>query len=114
MLDGGLNSYIALYLVVSWRIGYLMRLSRDGHASERPASEFFCTLECRLAYALHRKKPPARPKLREVVRLIAMLGGFIGRKGDGEPGIKTLWQGMHDLRRAVQAAEILREAGPLE
>ena len=100
--------------MVSWRIGYLMRLSRDEHASERPASEFFCALECRLAYALHRKKPPASPKLKEVMRLIAMLGGFIGRKGDGEPGVKTLWQGMHDLRLAVQAAEILREAGPLD
>ena len=25
---------------------------------------FFCPLECRLAYALHRKKPPARPRLK--------------------------------------------------
>jgi hypothetical protein len=108
-----LERAIALYLVVSWRIGYLMRLSRDERACESPASEFFCPLECRLAYALHRKKPPARPKLKEVVRLIAMLGGFIGRKGDGEPGVKTLWQGMHDLRRAVEAAEILREVGEL-
>ena len=99
--------------MVSWRIGYLMRLSRDDKTRERPASEFFCPLECRLAYALHRKRPPARPKLNEVVRLIAMLGGFIGRKGDGEPGVKTLWQGMHHLRRAVETAQILSEAGTL-
>ena len=58
-----------------------MRLSRDECASERSASEFFCPLECRLAYALHRKKPPDRPQLKEIVRLIAILGGFIGRKG---------------------------------
>lgn len=109
-----LERAIALYLVVSWRIGYLMRLSRDEHAGERPASEFFCPLECKLAYALHRKKPPTIPKLREVVRLIAMLGGFIGRKGDGEPGVKTLWLGMQDMRRAVQTAQMLRELGPLE
>ena len=48
------------------------------------------------------------------MRLIAMLGSFIGRKGDGEPGVKTLWQGMHDLWRAVEAAEILCEAGALD
>ena len=102
---------IALYLVVSWRIGYLMRLSRDDRTSEMPASQFFGPLECRLAYALHRKRPPARPKLREVVRLIAMLGGFIGRRGDGEPRVKTLWLGLHDLRRAVETAEILSEVG---
>jgi hypothetical protein len=106
-----LQRAIALYLVVSWRIGYLMRLSRDDKTSEMPASQFFCPLECRLAYALHRKRPPAKPKLREVVRLIAMLGGFIGRKGDGEPGVKTLWLGLHDLRRAVETAEILSEVG---
>ena len=23
--------------------------------------------------------------------MIAKLGGFLGRKGDGEPGVKTLW-----------------------
>ena len=109
-----LERAIALYLVVSWRIGYLMRLSRDEHACERPASEFFCPLECRLAYALHRKKPPARPKLKEVVRLIAMLGGFIGRKGDGEPGVKSLWLGLQKLHHAVETAEILSEAGTLD
>ena len=27
------------------------------------------------------------------VRWIAQLGGFIGRKGDGEPGVKTIWRG---------------------
>ena len=109
-----LQRAIALYLVVSWRIGCLMRLSRDGtrvrgrRASSSARSNADWPTRC-IA-----KKPPARPKLKEVVRLIAMLGGFIGRKGDGEPGVKTLWQGMHDLRRAVQAAEILREMGDLD
>jgi hypothetical protein len=31
-------------------------------------------------------------------------------KGDGEPGLKTLWQGMQDMKRAVQAVAVLREA----
>ena len=29
-----------------------------------------------------------------VVRLVARLGGFLARKGDGEPGVKTIWLGM--------------------
>jgi hypothetical protein len=29
-----------------------------------------------------------------VIRLIARFGGFLGRKGDGEPGAKTLWIGL--------------------
>jgi hypothetical protein len=29
-----------------------------------------------------------------VVRLIAQLGSFLARKGDGEPGAKTIWRGL--------------------
>lgn len=45
--------------------------------------------------------------LNEVVRLVAKLGGFLGRKGDGEPGVKTLWQG---LQRVMDFAAGLRYA----
>jgi hypothetical protein len=30
-------------------------------------------------------------------RLIARLGGFLARKGDGEPGVKTIWLGMQRI-----------------
>ena len=36
----------------------------------------------------------------EAVRMIAYLGGFFGRKSDGEPGVKTIWSGvrrLHDI-----------------
>ncbi len=41
---------------------------------------------------------PRRPEdqpltLRDAVRAMAKLGGFLGRKRDGEPGVKTLWRG---------------------
>jgi hypothetical protein len=42
-----------------------------------------------------------------VVRLIAGLGGFLGRKGDGEPGVKTIWLG---LQRVTDFAAGLRYA----
>ncbi|MCW8167301.1 hypothetical protein D8B21_21100, partial [Verminephrobacter aporrectodeae subsp. tuberculatae] len=38
--------------------------------------------------------PKEPPTLNEVVRLIARLGGFLARKRDGEPGVKTIWLGM--------------------
>jgi hypothetical protein len=34
----------------------------------------------------------------EFWRGVAMLGGFIGRKGDGEPGWQTLWDGWRRLQ----------------
>jgi hypothetical protein len=36
------------------------------------------------------------------VRWIAQLGGFLGRKGDGEPGVKTIWQGLRRLHDIAQ------------
>jgi hypothetical protein len=38
---------------------------------------------------------------------VAKLGGFLARKGDGEPGAKTLWQG---LQRVMDFAAGLRYA----
>jgi hypothetical protein len=29
--------------------------------------------------------------------MVAALGGFLGRKGDGEPGTQTLWRGIQRL-----------------
>ena len=50
------------------------------------------------------------PSLNAVVRLIAQLGGFLGRKSDGEPGAKTLWLGMRDLAVFVQGLRFARMA----
>jgi len=43
--------------------------------------------------------------LNTVVRLIASFGGFLGRKGDGEPGVKTIWTG---LQRVMDFAAGIR------
>lgn len=88
---------LALYLVVSWRIAHLVRIGRI-HPN-LPADLFFDEVEWTGAYVLNRKKPPKQtPPVRDVVRLIAQLGGFLARKGDGEPGVKSLWLGMARLR----------------
>ena len=41
--------------------------------------------------------PTEPPSLREAVRQIARLGGFLARRGDGEPGVKTIWRGLRRL-----------------
>jgi Transposase Tn5 dimerisation domain len=41
--------------------------------------------------------PTAPPTMREAMRIVAGLGGFLGRKGDGEPGTQTLWLGLQRL-----------------
>jgi hypothetical protein len=76
------------------------------------AELFFDKTEWTGAYILNKKKPPAKPpSVREVVRLIAQLGGFLARKGDGEPGVKSLWLGFQALRHFVSGVEIARKHG---
>lgn len=36
--------------------------------------------------------------VRDFVRGVASLGGFLGRKSDGDPGVKTLWRGYQRLQ----------------
>jgi len=48
------------------------------------------------------------PKIKTCVHWIAKLGGFLGRKRDGEPGVKTIWQGLrrlHDIANTWILAE---------
>ena len=67
--------------------------------------------EWRAAYILLNKEslPTAPPTLNEVVRLIARLGGFLARKGDGEPGVKTIWLGMQRVIDFAAGVHFSRE-----
>jgi len=46
--------------------------------------------------------------LNEVIRLIAQRGGFLRRRGDGEPGAKTLWLGLQEIAIFVEGARYAR------
>ena len=54
--------------------------------------------------------PPKPPTLRQVVRWIAQLGGFLGRKRDGEPGVTVLWKGFQHLVDVAAMYQIMRPA----
>ena len=42
-----------------------------------------------------------RLTVREFVRGVARLGGFLGRQGDGNPGVRSLWRGYQRLQDMV-------------
>jgi hypothetical protein len=44
--------------------------------------------------------------LRQFTHEVAKLGGFLGRKGDGEPGWLTLWRGWHELDLITFGAQL--------
>jgi hypothetical protein len=103
---------LALFMVVAWRIARLMRLGRT--CPDLDAALLFERDEWQAAYILNRKKvPKTPPRLNEVVRLVAMLGGFLARKGDGEPGVKTIWLGLQRVVDFAAGIRFAREAHAL-
>lgn len=48
----------------------------------------------------------------EFVRGVARLGGFLGRKGDGEPGVRTLWRGYQRLQDMVAGYRLQDDCTP--
>jgi hypothetical protein len=93
-----IEACLAIDLVVAWRIFHLAKLGRE--VPDVPCTEYFAEAEWKalVAYVTHNPTPPERPpSLREVMRMVATLGGFLGRKSDGEPGTQTLWLGLQYL-----------------
>ena len=103
-----LERALALFMVVAWRITYLMRKGRT--CPDLDAALFFDPDEIRGAHLLTKKKMPTTPPtLNTVVRLIAQVGGFLGRKSDGEPGAKTIWRGLDQVFAAAETLRALRD-----
>ena len=92
-----------MYLIVAWRVLYLTMLGRT-----QPGMRCDAVLdeaEWKSVYEVVSGKaaPKIPPTLAELIKMIAQLGGYQGRKPDGPPGPKTMWIGMqrmHDLARA--------------
>jgi hypothetical protein len=104
-----LERALALFMVVAWRIAHLMRLGRT--CPDLDAELFFDPDEIKAAYLLRDKVPPAKPRLNDILRQIACIGGFLSRKSDGEPGVKTIWLGLKDIHVAVKTMRALRRFG---
>ncbi len=101
-----LDRAIALYTIVAWRLLYTTYVSRL--QPEASAATILEPYEWQALYCFVKKirQPPVLPpSVVEAVRMIALLGGFMGRKGDGSPGVKVLWRG---IRRLTDIAETYR------
>jgi len=85
-------------MVVAWRIYHLTKLGRE--TPDVPCTVIFEEDEWKALVAYVTKNPTPSghpPTLREATRMVGSLGGFLGRKGDGEPGTQALWLGLQRL-----------------
>lgn len=89
---------LAMYLIVAWRVLYVLKLGRA--CPDMGCDAVFTEAEWKSVYVIAKQMPAPKspPTLAEIVLLIASLGGYLGRKHDGPPGPKTMWIGLQRLR----------------
>lgn len=87
---------LAVYLMVTWRTLYVCRISREyPHIS---CEAIFEPAEWKSVYrVVLGKTPHTPPKLLEMVRVVAQLGGYVNRKRTDPPGPQTVWIGLQRL-----------------
>lgn len=96
-----IQRYLAVDDVVAWRVLYLTMVGRE--TPDMPCTAIFEAHEWQSLYCFIHKTntpPDEPPTLKQATRWIAQLGGFLGRKRDGDPGVTVLWRGLqrfHDI-----------------
>jgi len=99
-----LEAVTAMLSVAAIRLIQLRSMART--QPERPATEVVPASWVTMLTRLRRGKPILT--VRQFFRQLAGLGGFLGRKGDGEPGWITIWRGLEKLQLALRAAHDYR------
>lgn len=90
--------FLALQSIIAWRLFWLTYVNRC--LPDAPCSAVLAEHEWQALYAtIHRTAvlPQEMPTAHQAVRWIARLGGFLGRKRDGEPGVTVIWRGWQRL-----------------
>ena len=97
-----IKNCLAFYAIVAWRLMYICHMGRE--CPDVDCEIIFEPSEWKSVYAVLGIELPETgcPRLGDVVRAIARLGGFIDRPKN-DPGTQTLWVGMqrcYDLSNA--------------
>lgn len=102
-----LYNAMAVYLIIAWRLHMLTMLARE--QPHVPCNAVLSEQEWQTLYMMHTEKPPPKkpPTLRDATRMLAQQGGFLARKGDGEPGTKTIWIGYTNLLAHIKAINLV-------
>lgn len=96
---------VGLLAVLAVRLLQLKTAARTD--PEQPAEDVVpATWLAALPLVLKSRRPIKT--VRDFFRGLASLGGFLGRKGDGEPGWQTVWRGLQTLLLCLRGAEALK------
>jgi hypothetical protein len=100
-----LRPVIGVICVQAVRLLQLRHVARQ--APETPARKLV-PLEWQEVLGKVLRNPRPLNTVRDFIRGVASLGGFLGRKSDGEPGWKTIWRGLETLLVALRGFRAAR------
>jgi len=101
-----LKAILAILSVVAVRVIQLRQLARA--CPEEPAERISSPQEITVLQTALGMAISAWTVL-QFVRAVAKLGGFLGRKCDGEPGWKTLWRGYRKLQTLMEGVRLAEQ-----
>ena len=108
-----LKRSLTIDAIVAWRILALVKESR--RSASAACTGWLTAQEWQTLWQVTQPNvplPTEAPSLRGMVRAIAQLGGFAGRKGDGEPGPETVWRGWQRLQDFLLAFQAFSASSP--
>jgi hypothetical protein len=84
---------------------------------ELPCEAVFAPEEWQAVYQISTGRPAPTspkemPKLGEILIMVAKLGGYLGREGDGPPGPQTVWIGLQRTRDFAIAWTVFQQMSP--
>ena len=100
-----LEPLIGILAVVAVRLLNAKMLARSRPESGEAAASFGPSLLVLLEKKLGQPKDGWTN--RSLIRAVARVGGFIGRKSDGEPGWQTIWRGWQRLMWMCEGANLI-------
>jgi hypothetical protein len=97
--------YISLMSIIAWRLYYITHISRSAGA-DTECTKILAEYEWKALYlkmSSTKILPDKPPTIEQVIKWIAKLGGFLGRKNDNNPGITVIWRGWARFTEIVDA-----------
>jgi hypothetical protein len=105
-----MENLIALLSLVAWKVLWVTYEAR-----ENPTASCRVVFDKEEAEVLHLATRPRQPlpqqpaTLQQAVRDVAKLGGYLGRRNDPPPGVKTIWRGLRRLEDLTSGYKLARK-----
>jgi hypothetical protein len=103
-----LQKLILMYSIIAIRILSMTYVARQ--MPEESCELFFEENEWKVLYCMAKntsQAPQHAPTIKEAIAYLAKIGGFLGRKSDGEPGVKVIWKGLTELNIVLKYQRLL-------